>query len=204
MKTTQLHKFMNHRYRRWFVAGVSLAIVVVGGLPVVDDMRSSYQQRLESQQAIQTVSLQAENLPQLREQAARRLELVSQQSGIGQNQLSLYRDECLKLIRKHHCRAENVGEGRPLRQPWNENLQPLVASTTVVKEKPKYEVITNSLNLTIVGELRHLVSLISDLQSLHDCFVPAKLTIEQHSVENELKLSVDMAMVELVKSTSAK
>jgi hypothetical protein len=204
MDTSHLHQFMNHPYRKWMVMGFALTVFLVGGVPLTDEWRANHRKRHESQEAIQSISLQANDLPTLRQQAVEKHQLVNQESGINHSQMASFRDQCLELIRKHQCRAESVGEGRPLRQPWSDSLKPLVASNAVVREKPKYEVVTNTLDFTIVGELRHLVSLIEDLQSMHDFFVPTRLVIEQHSFEKELRLQIEMALVEIAKSTPAK
>jgi hypothetical protein len=203
MNTTQLHQIMTHRYRIWIVTGIALVIVLVGGLPLTDELSDTQKRASEAQEAIHSISFQADNLPALRQRVEQLKLQAEQEAGIGEARLSEFRDECLRLIRKHGTRAENVTEGRPMRQPWTEAYEPMVAPSPTANKKHEYEVVTNSLKLTVVGELRQLVTLLEEIQQLDDFLMPIKLTIQQHNAELEQKMEIELAMVELVKVTQS-
>jgi hypothetical protein len=203
MNATQLHQIMTHRYRNWIVTGIALVIVLVGGLPLTDELSDTKKRASEAQEAIHSIAYQADNLPALRQRVEQLQLQAEQESGIGESRLSEFRDECLRLIRKHSARAENVTEGRPMRHPWTETYELMVAPSPSANKKHEYEVVTNSLKLTVVGELRQLVSLLEEIQQLDDFLVPIRLTIQQHSAEFDQKMELELAMVELVKATQS-
>ena len=201
MNKTHLYQIMTHRFRNWIVTGIALVIVLVGGLPLTDELSDAKKRANEAQEAIHSISFQAANLPNLRQRVEQLQLQAEQESGIGEARLAEFRDECLRLIRKHNTRAENLSEGRPMRHPWTESYEPMVAPSPTANKKHEFEVVTNSLKLTVVGELRQLVSLLEDIQQLDEFLIPIKLTIQQHQAEMDQKMEIELAMIELVKAT---
>lgn len=197
-----LRLFLQHRNRNWIVRGVSLALLLAIGLPLLDQWRSTHQASLELNESIRSVSLRLESLPDLREQAKARSEGAQLFQGIDEKKLPEYRDRILALVRSCHCRLLSSAEGKSSRQPWTNDVNPYDEGSLLASAKDKkstHELIANSLTLLVEGELSQIIDLIAKLKSLDEYAVPAKLSVQTTGNGKQLKLEVEMRFFKLSK-----
>lgn len=197
-----LRLFLQHRNRKWIVRGVSLALLLAIGLPLVEQWRGTHRSVLELNESIRTVSLRLESLPQLREQAKARVAGAQQFQGIDEKKLPEYRDRILALVRSCHCRLLSSAEGKSSRQAWTKDLNPYDEASLLVSAKDKkstHELTANSLTLLVEGELSQIIDLIAKLKSLDEYAVPAKLSVQTTGNGKQLKMEMEMRFFKLSK-----
>lgn len=202
MNLQLLRMFLQHRNRKWIVPGVSLALLLAVGLPLIDQWKSTRQMTVELEESIHAVSLRLESLPELREQAKTRQVGAQLFQGIDQKQLPEYRDRVLGIVRSCQCRLLSSTEGKGTRQPWSTELNPFEEGSLLQNAKDKkntHELISSSLTFLVEGEMTQIIDLLAKLKELDEYAVPAKLSVQSTGNGKQLKLELEMRFFKLAK-----
>lgn len=178
-----------------------MVVLVVGGLPVWEDYQRVVMQNREVQEEILSVSRQSDLLPKLREEAARQEQHAAEQLGIDLSRLPDFRQKIQQLIRTAGCRLVVATEGKAHKQGWSPEMNPLEKTTSVGKEKPKFEIASTSTGFTVEGQLQQLDQLISELRRVHDFAILSKLSLQKPSQGEELRLDFEMTLFQIIQSS---
>jgi len=177
-----------------------LAVLVAGGLPFWEERQLASKLKRDLQGEIRAISLQSQLLPKLREDAIRKNQEVSGQTGIELNRLPEHREQIQQLIRSSQCRLISSSEGKTLKQPWSPEIDPLKLSNSIRKDKPKFEIASTSMTFTVEGKLQNLDRLIAKLRDIHDFAVLSKLSVQQPMTSEELRMDFEMTLFQIMKS----
>lgn len=197
-----IHQFVSHPYRNWFVAGASLALAIAGGLPFWEERSLASKAKRDIQEEIRAISLQSELLPKLRSDVEKKNQEVTGHLGIEVRRLPEHREQIQQLIRSSQCRLISSSEGKTLKQPWSPDIDPLELSSSIRKDKPKFEIAATSITFTVEGKLQNLDRLMAELRQIHKFAVISKLNIQQPQATDDLRMDFEMTMFQIIKTGS--
>ena len=164
-----LRRFLDHPKRRTIVILITCGVAMLTVWPAVDKYCALRKQEIEllgSLEEAQNAVSVAEQQQQMATKFAGELEELEQR-GVSDVDVSRFKTEISQMVRDAGCTARKLDVAAPLKRAWRNTDDPLTLKFTGpagAAEETPYQLRSQQMNLTVVGEAPKVLKLLADMQ----------------------------------------
>ena len=164
-----LRRFLDHPKRRTIVILITCGVAMLTVWPAVDKYCTLRKQEIEllgSLEEAQNAVSVAEQRQQMAAKYAGELEALEQQ-GVSDDEIHRFKTEVTQMVRDAGCQLRKIDVPPALKRPWRNTDDPLTlkfTGTAGAAEETPYQLRSQQMNLTVVGEAPKVLKLLADLK----------------------------------------
>ena len=197
MSKSVIQEFFYHKNRHWMVGVATFTLAIGLGIPTWDQMAKAKSSSNQLRESIREIALQATELPVLREEFKRGEENENRRRGIDEATAIQIRERIVAILRENGCRLLSVQLSDPQHSQWMPGMNPIGLQSATIGDDPKFELSTIKLSVIVEGNLKQVLEMTNAVQHLHEMAIPTRLDLQQQSNGHDLKLEVDLALIDL-------